>query len=118
MIVYFNNCSGRQHARMYGSGAFYDLYSTGFQATKANNLTPGQQCIVATPAKDGRIDFDWYAFKHETIKPDDTGTPCRVFFGNLIRSETRSKGDAARDGFYSTFFDKNGNFKRHSVLQR
>jgi tetratricopeptide (TPR) repeat protein len=33
---------------MYGSGAFYDLYPTGFQATKANNLTAGQQCIVAT----------------------------------------------------------------------
>jgi hypothetical protein len=47
-----------------------------------------------------------------------TGTPCRVFFGDLIKSEKRSMGDAARDGFYSTFFDKNGNFKRHSVFQR
>jgi hypothetical protein len=118
MIVYFNNCNRREHARLFGSGAFYDLYTIGFQATKANNLSVGQQCIVATPANDGQIVFSWYSFLRETVKPDDEGTPCRVFLGKFIKSDTLSKGDASRDGLYSTFFDKNGNFKRHSVIQR
>jgi hypothetical protein len=118
MIVYFNNCRGREHARMFGRGAFYDLDTTGFQATKANNLGVGQKCIVAAPADDGQIVFSWYSFLRETVKPDDEGHPCRVFFGKFIKSDTLSKGDAACNGLYSTFFNKDGNFKRQSVIQR
>lgn len=118
MIVYFNNCNRREHERIFGSGAFYDLDTVGYQATKANNLSVGQQCIVATPESDGQIAFRWYKFWREAVKPDDEGHPCRVFFGKPIKSDKLSKGDAARDGIYSTFFDKNGNFKRHSVIQR
>jgi hypothetical protein len=116
-MFFFNNCHGREHARMYGSGAFYDLNTSGYQATLANHLSVGEQCIVASPSSDGRIDFDWYSFLRETVKPDDTDTPCRVFFGRLIKSETLSRADAINDALYSTFFDINGNFKRHSVLR-
>lgn len=118
MIVYFNNCHGRDHARMYGNGAFYDLDTVGLQATKINYLSVGQHCIVATPTKDSQIVFSWFSFLHETVMPDDKGIPCRVFFGRFMKSDIRSKGDAAQEGFYSTFFDKNGNFKRISVIQR
>ena len=118
MIVYFNNCQRREHERIYGSGAFYDLNTVGYQATKANNLSVGQQCIVATPQKDGKIVFSWYEFLRELVKPDNKGHRYRVFFGKHIKSETLSKGDAARDGLYSTFFNKNGNFKRPSVIQK
>src|SRR2546427_4401467 len=98
---------------MYGSGAFYDLNTTGFQATLANHLPVGETCLVASRAKDSRINFDWYKFLRETVKPDNTRTPCRVLFGEHFKSETLSRGDAMRDGVYSRFFDKNGNFKRH-----
>jgi hypothetical protein len=118
MIVYLNNCQGRNHVELFGKDAFYDLYTTGLQASKATNLSVGQQCIVATPADDGQIVFSWYSFLRETVKPDDKGDSCRVFLGKFIKSDTLSKRDAARDGLYSTFFDKNGNFKRHSVLQK
>lgn len=118
MIVYLNNCNRREHERIYGSGAFYDLATVGYQATRANNLSVGQQCIVATPEKDGKIVFSWYEFLREAVKKDDEGNSCRVFFGHRIKSDTLSKGDAARDRLYSTFFDKDGNFKRQSVIQR
>lgn len=113
----FNNCHNRRHAAMYGSGAFYDLNTTGFQATRANHLTHGETCVVASLDSTGDITFDWYKFSHETVKPDDTGTPCRAFFGNHFKTETLSRGDAMQDGIYSHFFDINGNFKRHSVLR-
>ena len=118
MLVYLNNCHGREHERIYGSGAFYDLATVGYQATKATNLRVGQQCIVATLEKDGKIMFTWYKFLRDGVKQDDEGNSCRVFFGERIRSDTLSKGAATRDVRYSAFFDKNGNFKRHSVIQR
>jgi hypothetical protein len=113
----FNNCHNRQHAAMYGSRAFYDLDTTGFQATLANNLPVGETCVVASLNSTGEIIFDWYKFSRETVKADDTGTPCRAFFGDHLKTETRSRGEAMRDGLYSRFFDINGHFKRRSVLR-
>jgi hypothetical protein len=117
-MFFFNNCLQREHARIFGSGAFYDLNTTGFQSPLAKNLSVGEHCIVATPVKGGQIEFGWWLFSKETIKPDDDGKPCRVLFGTPSKSETLSKGDAARDGQYSIFFNKKGDFKRQSVLQR
>lgn len=113
----FNNCHNRRHAAMYGTGAFYDLDTTGFQASLANNLSVGETCVVASLDPMGDITFDWYKFSRETVKPDDTGVPCRAFFGNHFKTQTLSRGEARRDGIYSNFFDVNGNFKRHSVLR-
>lgn len=113
----FNNCHNRQHAAMYGGGAFYDLDTTGFQATLANNLPVGETCVVASVNSTGEIIFDWYRFSRETVKADDTGTPCRAFFGDHLKTETRSRGEAMREGIYSRFFDINGHFKRRSVLR-
>jgi hypothetical protein len=119
MIGYCHNCKGRPHATMYkNNDAFYDLNTVGTHETKANNLSVGQQCVVATRASDRQIVFSWHSFLHETVMKDKDDIPCRVFFGKFIKSDTRSKGDAAREGLYSMFFDKNGNFKRHSVIQR
>jgi hypothetical protein len=93
MIVYFNNCKRRDHARKFGSGAFYDLNTVGFQATKANNLSVGQQCVVATPANDGQIIFKSYSFLRETVMlDDDDKTSYRVFFGKLINLIRAQKG--------------------------
>lgn len=115
---YLSNCNARQHARMFGSGAFYDLGVTGHQARLATDLSKDQQYVVATPTKDGKIAFEWFRFSRMTVKPDDEGIRCRVFFGDSIKEGKLNKGDAARHPLYSIFFNKNGDFKRgHSVLR-
>ncbi len=62
MTVNFNNCRCRDHAGLYGKDAFYDLNTTGLQATMATDLSPGDQCIVATYAENGDVVFDWFKF--------------------------------------------------------
>ncbi len=116
-IVYFNNCQNRDHVRMYGRGAFYDLNTTGFQSTLARNLSVGQKCIVASTGDNGEIVFTRFSFLREDVMLDDRGIPCRVFFGAFIKSESYSKTAAASKKLFSAFFDINGNFKRHSVIE-
>ena len=118
-MYFFNNCKTFDHAKEYGiTDAFFDLATTGFQATLATNVSRGDTCIVATKDEDGLIRFTRYSLvRVETVTGKD-GTHSRVFCGPATKSETLSKGDAARDGLYSIFFNKNGDFKRQSVLQR
>jgi 5-methylcytosine-specific restriction endonuclease McrA len=115
-VVYFNNCKGRDHARIFGRDAFFDLNVTGQQAKQALNLPVGQNCVVASYASDGGITFDWYSLTEETVLPDDQGTECRVFFGNLTSTETLSKSAALGTKRVSPFFNVNGHFKRPSVI--
>ena len=117
MLVYFNNCRRRDHLRIYGEDAFYDL-NTGPHAHLVRNLDVGQECIVATPRKGGTVEFGWFSFSHEAVKLDDTKTPCRVFFGRFIKSETYPKAVAAKTEAYAPFFNIVGNFKRQSVIVR
>jgi hypothetical protein len=115
-MYFLNNRKAFDHAKDYGiPDAFFDLATTGFQATQATHLGPGETCIVAKTEKDGRIRFTWYSFSRVEIKQWQ-GVPQRVFCGPVKKSETVSKGDAARDPLYSIFFNKNGDFKRRSVL--
>jgi len=116
-LFYFNNCHGRDHVRLYGKGAFYDLGTTGVQSTKATRLHPGQKCVVATKGSYDNIVFTWYSFHREAVMKDDTAVPCRVLFGKFLRSDELSKSKAAQNPHYANFFDVNGNFKRHSVLE-
>jgi hypothetical protein len=116
MLVYLNNCRGRDHVKLFGNDAFYDLYTNGQQAEKAKDICAGQKCIVATAANDKKITFSWFLFSHEEVLPDDTGVICRVLYGKFIKNDTYFKMDAAHTEPYSIFFDINGNFKRQSVI--
>ena len=118
-MYFFNNCKTFDHAKAYGiTDAFFDLATTGFQATLATNVSRGDTCVVATTDENGQIRFTWYSLARvETVSWKD-GTHWRVFCGPATKSEALLKGDAARDGLYSIFFNKNGDFKRQSVLQR
>jgi hypothetical protein len=40
-MFFFNNSLGRKHAKTYGSGAFYDLNTSRYQATLPNHLSVG-----------------------------------------------------------------------------
>jgi hypothetical protein len=118
--MYFINCGNRNHEGLFGRGAFFDLGVDGTQATMAQNLRPGDTCIVARYADKDRtvVNLSWYSFTHETRQTDDKGIPQRVLHGALKMSESLSKSDAAADVRYQHMFAKNGAFKRRSVLQR
>jgi hypothetical protein len=119
MIIYFNNCRGRDYTRIYKkNGIFYDLKTVGIQANQVPGLRVGQECIVAAPATNGQVNFSWFSFLYEDPLTDETGARNRVLFGDLIKSESLSKEKAARHSVYSAFFDKNGHFKRRSVIKR
>ncbi len=119
MTVFFNNCRGRDHARLFGPTAFYDLNTTGLQAKMATNLTAGQECVVASYDDIGRVVFNWYVLSKETVEPDpdEPQTKVRVFRGKLLKSEQMSKGKAAKTKPYSVFFNVRGDFKRPSVVK-
>lgn len=116
MTTYFNNCRNRDHVKHYGPGAFYDLYTTGSHAALATNLEPGSECLVATQTARGEIILSYHRFSHEALMPDEEGLLVRVFFGECVRTETRSKVEAARTEPYSVFFNSLGHFKQQSVL--
>ena len=120
MAVLFNNCRCRDHAGLYGAGAFFDLNLVGGQADMATDLRPGDECVVAAPVEGGDVEFNWYAFTHERVMdtPDEPSTQVRVQSGTWLRSERLLKPAAATTAPYSAFFDVNGHFKRRSVIKR
>lgn len=117
MPVFFNNCHAREHTFLYRSDAFYDLGFTGKQAEMATRLKRGEECVVATPNSDGDIHFVWFSFSRVMRMPDENGVPSRVFIGKRLRAQTLSKAKAARKKPYSIYFNRNGHFKRRSVIE-
>lgn len=117
-IAYFNNCHNRDHVALFGSGAFFDLGTTGRQGTQARNLRPGQRCVVAEWGPDKQIVFDWYSFTYESRLIDEHGAPDRVFFGRLFASEELPKETAAHSGRYAALFKSNGQLKNGSFFHK
>jgi hypothetical protein len=117
-IAYFNNCHNRDHVALFGSGAFFDLGTTGRQGTQARNLRPGQCCVVAECGPDKQIVFDWYSFAYESLLLDEHGEPDRVFFGRLFASEAVPKETAASSGRYAALFKSNGQLKNGSFFRK
>ncbi len=118
LVVYFNNCHNRDHVALFGSGAFFDLGTSGRQGTQARNLQPGQPCVVVEWATDKLLRLDWYAFRYEALLPDEHGAPDRVFFGRLFASDDLSKEASARTERYAAFFRSNGHIKIGSVFHK
>ena len=46
MLVYMLNVHRRNHQRIYGPGAFFDLNQDGQQAKLLLNIHPQQECLV------------------------------------------------------------------------
>jgi hypothetical protein len=119
LVVYFNNCRNRDHERLFGRGAFYDLNVTGIQATQAVGLQAGQHCVVATTAPDNRVIFTWYLFVRERLLRERGNTDLtryRVFVGDRLLAETFSKEAAAAHPRYRAFFNLKGHFKQQSTI--
>lgn len=120
IVVYFNNCKNRPHEQLFGPGAFYDLKTTGIQASQATNLEAGQVCIVATSADGDTVTFTWYSFLHERLRKEqgqDAGRErFRVLCGDNLTAETVSKAAAFTHPRYTAFFNVNGHFKQQSTI--
>jgi hypothetical protein len=122
----FNNSRKRNHVKLYGNDAFFDLETSGPQAKVADRLatelTVGETCVVATPdiqydtASD--VTFDTYRFSRGAVKRDrERNVPCHAYFGKLSKTETMSRREAMKHPVYSQFFNINGHFKRPSVMR-
>jgi hypothetical protein len=81
------------------------------------HLRAGESCVVATQPRRGEVTFGWFTFRSFRLTNDEKGTPVRVLDGSFVREESMTKDRAAIHSIYRTFFDKNGNFKRRSVLR-
>jgi len=118
-VIHFNNCKNRDHERLFGRGAFYDLNLTGIQGTQAVGLRPGQECVVATMAPDNRVIFTWFSFLRERRLRENGSTDrtrYRVFFGDAVLAETFSKEVGATHPRYRAFFNVKGHFKQQSSI--
>jgi hypothetical protein len=118
MTVLFNNCGNRQHARLFPSVAFFDLYNRPPHAGLAKGLIPGTECLVASKVDDATVRFTWFRFTHERIEtPKGEEEPVRVFYGEELRSQTMPKAEAAGKEPFAAFFDRRGHFKQQSVVR-
>jgi hypothetical protein len=111
-----NNRKNKQHERIYGAGAFYDIYTSDRQAVWSDQFVPGDSCIVLSEPTPGRIAFNWYKFAQKKRGRYD-GKPTHVFFGKRFKSENLARADAMIDALYSKFFATNGRIKRQNLLR-
>lgn len=104
----FNNCRDRKHPALYGPNAFFDLETTGYQAKVANrlanDLVPGEDCVVATLDITGDVTFDWYRFSRALVRPDpERNVDCHAYYGEHVDAETLSRTEAIRHRVYGQF---------------
>ena len=116
MVVLFSNCRRRDHAAIYGDGAFYDLDANRRLGHRVPSLAPGTPCVVATPVDDGRVAFAWFHFLREEILPDENTVPGRVFFGPCVGSQALSREEATNAAPYCEFFNGRGHFRQRSAI--
>ncbi len=124
MLVYMLNVHRRNHQKIYGPGAFFDLNQDGQQANLLLDIRPQQECLVVSYSeakgqrKDPEVEFSTYLFERaELLESEDAGVFCRVFFGSIKSSLTMSKSTAIKMPIYAPFFSKIGHFKQRSVVK-
>lgn len=116
MAHYLNNCVNRDHRTLFGPDAFFDLDTSGQQAMKQFGFKPGEFCVVASQPEPDLVKFTWFKFTGTRLAVDDRKMNVRVLLGTFEKEEAMSKAEAVVHKYYRPFFDKNGNFKRQSVL--
>jgi hypothetical protein len=116
MPHYLNNCKNRDHAKIYGPDAFYDLDTSGRQAEKQFIFRAGDWCVVANEPTSGIIRFAWYKFTESRLAADEKQYQVRVLYGKLEKEESIPKDEAVSHKYYRPFFNKNGHFKQQSVI--
>jgi hypothetical protein len=115
----FNNCRNRDYAPIYGPDAFYDIDLGHRNFKLADELRPGDTCIVASYAANTKTDVKlcWYTLAAKTTDPDEKGALTRVFRGALLKTETMPKAIAVADARYRNIFTVNGAFKFEQAVR-
>ncbi len=116
MPRYLNNCKNRNHSKIYGPDAFYDLDTSGPQAQKQFIFRPGDWCIVASEPTPGVIRFAWYKFTSSRLAADEKQQQVRVLCGAFEKEELVPRAEAPSNKYYAAFFNKKGDFKQVSVI--
>ena len=116
MTVLLNNCHGRDHRKLFGPQAFYDLDIKAAHRRQLPGVVRGTECIVAGPEKDGAIEFGFYTFSCEALMPDKRRY-VRVLFGDFVRTETLTREEARKKRPFSLLFTSKGHFKQLSALR-
>ena len=115
----FNNCRNRDYAPIFGPDAFYDIDLRHRNIRLADELQPGDTCVVASYASESKtlVRLSWYTLTGKTTDPDEKGAPTRVFRGLLLKTETMPKADAAADSRYRNIFTVKGAFKFEQAVR-
>ncbi len=127
---YLNNLKNRQHTQLFGDGAFFDLDADGYQGNLITHMSADRSIVTFNngvclnkgdavqvytygidqgPVANRSVVFNHYIFK---LIQDLGGA--RVFIGESKAEECLSRQKAQE--IYSGLFDRNGNFKRGSVI--
>lgn len=124
MRYYLNNCRNYPHREIYGGQAMFDLWTTGPDGKVADELTPGDSCVVASYAGKTKLDRQMvlmesyrYIGKKRAGDAAAPGGSLWVLEGNLLSREELRKEDAAASTKYAVFFNKVGHFKQLSVIR-
>lgn len=115
----FNNCRNRDYTPIFGPDAFYDIDLRHRNIRLADELSPGDTCVVASYADNDkkRVKLSWYVLDSKTTNPDEKGAATRVFRGTLLKTETMLKADAAADHRYRNIFTVKGAFKFEQAVR-
>jgi hypothetical protein len=115
----FNNCQNRDYTPIYGPDAFYDIDLRHRNIKLADELSPGDTCVVASYAGNSKthVKLSWYVLASKTTNPDEKGAATRVFRGKIIKTETMLKADAVADDRYRNIFTIKGAFKFEQAVR-
>jgi 5-methylcytosine-specific restriction endonuclease McrA len=115
-VLLLNNCAGRRHARLFGAGAFFDLFLTGTQSEYIGKLYPGLGCIVAAKEPGGVVRFDHHILERCEELPDNEGRRCVVLFGVKTHEDRMAKSAASSVPPVCGLFNVSGDFKQQAAL--
>lgn len=115
----FNNCRNRDYTPIFGPDAFYDIDLGHRNIKLADELSPGDTCIVISYAGNAKthVKLSWYVLVSKTTDPDEKGAATCVFRGTLLKTEKMLKVDAVADDRYRNIFTVKGAFKFEQAVR-
>lgn len=117
MTVFLLNNHNRDHKKLFGPDAFYDLDTDKSQANKVHMFHKDDYCVVLDEPRKGCVVLKWYRFKGFRPAIDEANRKqVRVLFGPFIKQESMTKEQAFQHSTYNKFFKATGDFKQGSVF--
>jgi hypothetical protein len=119
MLYYLNNWRNRDHARIYGGSAVFDLWADGVEDKRVREMQPGDTCLILSRASEVNVAVSRCVFTNAVRGPDDHAARRGVWIlhGTTSGREVLPKADASRHSEYARFFNKLGHVCQWSVLR-